>query len=177
MPHLIFQIDEILRPIAEYVGQISRPTAIEFARCCRAFEEPALSPLWESTTLGNLMYVLPEDVLYFGGLGLCVVRTLSSVARSANSVLKTLTHFTEDLPTTQSCRTPEVIPIRVVGQKDHGIRDRRSSLFPPGPLWVTHRRPVSKPTRTPRLDRTRPSSVPSPLRVATFDALFCARGH
>jgi len=73
MTHLIFQIDEILRPIAEYVGQVSRPAAVEFARCCRAFEEPALRPLWENTTLGNLMYVLPNDVLYFGNPGICVV--------------------------------------------------------------------------------------------------------
>ena len=73
MPHLIFQIDEVLRPIAEYVGQLCRPTAIDFARCCRAFEEPALRPLWESTTLGNLLHLLPEDVLYFGGPGICVV--------------------------------------------------------------------------------------------------------
>lgn len=78
MPHLIFQIDEILRPIADYVGQASRPTAVEFARCCRAFEEPALRPLWESTTVGNLMYVLPGDVLCFGGPGLSVVSSLSS---------------------------------------------------------------------------------------------------
>ena len=77
MPHLIFQIDEILRPIAEYVGQASRPTAVEFARCCRAFEEPALRPLWESTTLGNLMHVLPVDVLCFGSPGICVVCLLS----------------------------------------------------------------------------------------------------
>ena len=76
MPHLIFQIDEILRPIAEYIGQVSRPAAVEFARSCRAFEEPALRPLWENTTLGNLMYVLPKDVLYFGGPGLCVVCSL-----------------------------------------------------------------------------------------------------
>lgn len=77
MPHLIFQIDEILRPIAEYIGQVSRPTAIDFARCCRTFEEPALRPLWENTTLGNLMHVLPEDVLYFGGPGICMVCVLS----------------------------------------------------------------------------------------------------
>ena len=77
MPHLIFQIDEILRPIAEHIGHASRPTAVEFARCCRAFEEPALRPLWENTTLGNLMYVLPKDVLYFGGPGICVVGSLS----------------------------------------------------------------------------------------------------
>ncbi|KAF9784038.1 hypothetical protein BJ322DRAFT_1219546 [Thelephora terrestris] len=83
MPHLIFQIDEILRPIAEYIGQVSRPTAVEFARCCRAFEEPALRPLWESTTLGNLMYALPKDVLHFGGPGLCVriFRQLTPIER------------------------------------------------------------------------------------------------
>ena len=77
MPHLIFQIDEILRPIAEYVGEVSRPTAVDFARCCRAFEEPALRPLWENTTLGNLMHVLPTDVLCFGSPGICVVCLLS----------------------------------------------------------------------------------------------------
>ena len=82
-PHLIFQIDEILRPIAEYVGQASRPAAVEFARCCTAFEEPALRPLWESTTLGNLMYVLPSDVLYFGGPGMSVVRFALSFVESA----------------------------------------------------------------------------------------------
>ena len=80
MPHLIFQIDEILRPIAEYVGQVSRPAAVEFARCCRAFEEPALRPLWENTTLVNLMCVLPEDALHFGGPGMCVVCLLSRYA-------------------------------------------------------------------------------------------------
>ena len=77
MPHLIFQIDEILRPIAEYVGQVSRSTAVEFARCCKAFEEPALRPLWENTTLGNLMHVLPMDVLCFGSPGICAVGLFS----------------------------------------------------------------------------------------------------
>ena len=77
MPHLIFQIDEILRPIAEYVGQASRPTAVEFACCCKTFEEPALRPLWESTTLEHLTHVLPRDVLYFGNPGMCVVCLLS----------------------------------------------------------------------------------------------------
>ena len=73
MLHLIFQIGEILRPIAGYVGQVGRPTTV--ARCCQTFEEPALRPLWpwESTTLENLGYVLPRDVLYFGSPGMCVV--------------------------------------------------------------------------------------------------------
>lgn len=77
MTHLIFQIDEILRLIAECVGQVSKSAAVEFARCCRAFEEPALRPLWEDTTLVNLMYVLPKDVLCFGGPGLRLVGSLS----------------------------------------------------------------------------------------------------
>ena len=77
MPHLIFQIDEILRLIAGYIGHASKPAAVEFARCCRAFEEPALRPLWEDTTLVNLMYVLPKDALYFGGPGIYVVCSLS----------------------------------------------------------------------------------------------------
>lgn len=92
MPHLVFQIDEILRPIAEYVGQASRPAAVEFARCCRAFEEPALRPLWENTTIGNLMYVLPKDILYFGGPGLCVVSLLSSYSLSQQNA-EAMTRF------------------------------------------------------------------------------------
>ena len=67
MPHLIFQIDEILRLIAKYIGQVSKSAAVEFACCCQAFEEPALRPLWEDTTLRNLMYVLSKDVLHFDG--------------------------------------------------------------------------------------------------------------
>lgn len=89
MPHLVFQIDEILRPIAENVGRVSKPTAVKFARCCRAFEEPALRPLWENATLENLMYVLPADVLYFSGPGLHVVsppppRSLSRLETEAS---------------------------------------------------------------------------------------------
>ena len=100
MPHLIFQIDEILRPIATYVGQASRPTAIDFARCCRAFEEPALQPLWESTTLGNLMHLFPEDVLYFGGPGICVVCALSHCLSDRPST--ECWHVSEDIPPAHS---------------------------------------------------------------------------
>jgi hypothetical protein len=118
MPHLIFQIDEILRLIAEFIGQVSRPAAVEFARCCRAFEEPALRPLWEDTTLGNLMCVLPKDVLHFTGPGIYMVGLLS-----LSLVLAQLNSEPEDLPSTHSNRALEAISIRVLGQKNHRIRD------------------------------------------------------
>ena len=174
MPPLIFQIDEILRPIAEYVGQISKPTAIDFARSCKAFEEPALRPLWENTTLVNLMYVLPEDVLYFSGPGLCVVCTLSLFADQRSTERW---HVSADLPPAHPSRTREATPIRLVGQKNHRVRDRGPGFFPPGPLQFTRGRSISKPTRTPRLDRTRPLSFSSPLHVSTSDGLLGIRGN
>ena len=175
MPHLIFQIDEILRPIAEYIGQVSRPTAIDFARCCRMFEEPALRPLWESTTLGKLMHVLPDDVLYFGGPGICVVCALSLCLSDRLSSERW--HVSADVPPAHSTRTREAISIHVVGQKDYGVRNRGPGVLPPGPLQITHGRSVSKPTRAPRLDRARPPSLPSPFRVPTSDGLLHIRGH
>ena len=135
MPHLIFQIDEILRPIAEYVGQTSRPTAVEFARSCKAFEEPALRPLWESTTLGNLMYVLPKDVLYFGGPGICVVSLIPPC--SLNQLKLKYRHVSADLPPTHPNRTSKAVSIRLMGQENHWIRNGGPGVLPPGPLQAT----------------------------------------
>jgi len=50
-------------------------------------------------------------------------------------------------------------------------------MFPPAPLRATSGRSVSKSTRTPRLDRTRPPSFPPPLRVSTSGGILRMRGH
>ena len=46
MPHKIFEIDEILRVIIRYTGDISVATTASLACCCKSFEEPALGLLW-----------------------------------------------------------------------------------------------------------------------------------
>lgn len=105
MPHLIFQIDEILRVIAGYIGQIDRPAAVEFACCCRAFEEPTLRPLWEDTTVGNLVHVLPSDILYFGGPEIRMVGSLSRYSSIRLSSEAKITFHAEHPPSTHSNRT------------------------------------------------------------------------
>lgn len=165
MPHLIFQIDEILRLIAKYVGWVSPPAAIEFARCCRAFEEPALRPLWEYTTLRNLMYVLPKDVLHFDCPSTYVVGFLSPYFSPR------LNSESGDLPPAHSKRTLEAISIRVLGQKHHRIDNRRFRVLPPGSFRLTRGRPVPKLARYLCLDRTHNPSFPPPLRLPPPDVI------
>lgn len=71
----------------------------------------------------------------------------------------------------------QTISIRILGQENHRIRDGRSSLLPPGPLHLTHRQSIPKPTRAPRLDRTLPPLFPPPLHVSAFDGLLGVRGN
>ena len=66
MPHPIFQIDEILRLIVEWTCQVSKPAAVEFACCCKAFEEPVLRALWKEISFTSLTHLLPKDVLQSG---------------------------------------------------------------------------------------------------------------
>lgn len=60
MPHRIFEIDEILRIIVWYTREISDSTAISFACCCKAFEEPVLSLLWACKSFEVLAKLLPS---------------------------------------------------------------------------------------------------------------------
>lgn len=67
MPHKVFEIDEILRPIAEYVVDLDGSSAIAFACCCKMFEEPTLSLVWEDQHLDKLANILPEGVFKRSG--------------------------------------------------------------------------------------------------------------
>lgn len=67
MPHKVFEVDEILRPIAGYVVDLGGSSAIALACCCRAFEEPVLGLYWECQRLDKLANVLPEGVLKRSG--------------------------------------------------------------------------------------------------------------
>jgi len=69
MPHKVFEIDEILKPIAGYVVGLGGSSAIALACCCKAFEEPVLSLYWEDQPLDKLARVLPKGVLNRLGLG------------------------------------------------------------------------------------------------------------
>jgi len=69
MPHKVFQIDEILKPIAGYVVGLSGSSAIALTCCCKAFEEPVLSLYWEDQPLDKLASVLPTGVLNRSSLG------------------------------------------------------------------------------------------------------------
>ncbi|KAF9652134.1 hypothetical protein BDM02DRAFT_3183860 [Thelephora ganbajun] len=68
MPHKIFEIDEIFRPIAGHVVDLSGSSAIALACCCKAFEEPVLSSYWEEQSLDKLARVIPTGVLKRSGL-------------------------------------------------------------------------------------------------------------
>lgn len=63
MPHKVFEVDELLRLIAGSIVDLDGSSAIAFACCCRAFEEPVLSLYWECQRLDKLANVLPEGVL------------------------------------------------------------------------------------------------------------------
>lgn len=67
MPHKVFEIDETLRLIAGHIAHLGGSSAISFACCCRAFEEPVLSLCWEYQPLDKLASVLPEGVLKRSG--------------------------------------------------------------------------------------------------------------
>jgi hypothetical protein len=67
MPYKVFEIDEILRPIAGYVVDNCESNAIALACCCKAFEEPVLSLYWKDQPLDKLAGVLPEGVLKRAG--------------------------------------------------------------------------------------------------------------
>jgi len=60
--HRIFEIDEILRSITERIGNSSPMSAVSFACCCKAFDEPALNPLWREIRVVQLVQILPEDI-------------------------------------------------------------------------------------------------------------------
>jgi hypothetical protein len=63
MHHRIFDIDEILRHIVSCVMRTDeRKATINFACCCKAFEEPALSAVWERQNLVSLTRLLPAKL-------------------------------------------------------------------------------------------------------------------
>lgn len=59
----VFEIDEILRPIATHAFDLDGRSAIALARCCRTLEEPVLSLCWENQSLDRLAGALPKSVL------------------------------------------------------------------------------------------------------------------
>ena len=60
MPHPIVEIDELVRPVIDYLVTIDPRTVVSFALTCRSLEEPALSSLWkEQESLNLLLRVLP----------------------------------------------------------------------------------------------------------------------
>ena len=61
MPHRIFEIDEILRAIVWHTRVISETTTVSLACCCKAFEEPALSPLWVQKSFHELPALLTHS--------------------------------------------------------------------------------------------------------------------
>lgn len=67
MPHKVFEIDEIFRPIAGHVVDLGGSSAISLACCCKAFEEPVLSLYWEDQRLDKLASVLPDGILKRSG--------------------------------------------------------------------------------------------------------------
>ena len=60
--HRIFEIDEILCSITEFVGDSSPASAVSFACCCKAFEEHALTPIWRDIHVTQLLQILHEDI-------------------------------------------------------------------------------------------------------------------
>jgi len=61
MSHPIFDIDELLRQVADELVEISPQTAVSFALLRRSFEEPTLSSLWkQQPSLATLVKVLPN---------------------------------------------------------------------------------------------------------------------
>ena len=64
MPHPIFYIDELSRPIIDELMETSQRTVLSLALTCRSLEEPALSSLWkEQPSLNALVKVLPSHNL------------------------------------------------------------------------------------------------------------------
>ena len=61
MPHSIFEIDELLRPVIDELVRISPLTAASFALTRRSYEEPMLSSLWkQQSSLITPVKVLPQ---------------------------------------------------------------------------------------------------------------------
>ena len=61
MPHPIVEIDELVRPIIDYLVEISPQSTVSFALACQSLEEPALSSLWkQQSSLITLLHVLPQ---------------------------------------------------------------------------------------------------------------------
>jgi len=60
MPHKVFEIDEILRVIVWYTRHTGEATTASLARCCKSFEEPALSLLWARKSLIRLTALFPS---------------------------------------------------------------------------------------------------------------------
>ena len=77
--HRVFKISELTSAIASCLVPIHRESAVNLARTCRLFEEPALSALWEEQSrLEILLGVLPEttrDNTYSEEFGGCMVRS------------------------------------------------------------------------------------------------------
>ena len=64
MPHPLFEIDELIRPIIDDLVEISPRTAVSLALTCRSLEEPTLSSLWKrQPSLDVLLMVLPGCTL------------------------------------------------------------------------------------------------------------------
>jgi len=63
MSHLIFEIDELVTLVTDYLVEISLSSAVSFALTRRSLEEPALSSLWrEQTSVVKLLQVLPQFI-------------------------------------------------------------------------------------------------------------------
>ena len=62
-PYHVLKISELTRLVASQLALIgAEGSAVNLACVCRSFEEPALSPLWETQwALSILLQVLPEE--------------------------------------------------------------------------------------------------------------------
>ena len=61
MPHLILEIDELLRLVVDALAETGPQSAVSLALTCRSLEEPTLSSLWrEKHSLTDLVKVLPN---------------------------------------------------------------------------------------------------------------------
>jgi len=62
MPPPIFEIDELMRLVIDYLVVMNPLSAVSFALTCRSLEEPTLSALWrqQQHLLIPLLRVLPQ---------------------------------------------------------------------------------------------------------------------
>lgn len=164
----VFEIDEILRPIAIYVFDLDVPSAIALARCCRALEEPVLSLCWEDQSLDRLAGVLPKSVLNRSGddRSPFYVRASAMFLGFHKSIVDQ-SHVLDLHPSPHSRRTIQATAIRILDQTHRRGHHPPLRGIPRSPsIQLPYRDAIHKPAIVELVYLPLTPAIPPPFRFS-----------